>query len=149
LPANSGTASDAITSTSILTTIHHHYARTCTFITFETPHRMLTACETQPTHEILETTRMRQTHNSQAAKRPVNLTISGDLLEKGQTEDPNVSALAEDAIATELARRARQRWDTEIAEACAAHERYLSEYGSASDLLRAHLQAERGHNHTE
>jgi len=56
------------------------------------------------------------------------------------------SALAEAPVATELA---RERWDVKIAEACAARERYLEEYGSASDLLRAHQEAEGGHNGTE
>jgi post-segregation antitoxin (ccd killing protein) len=100
-------------------------------------------------HDPPETTRMRQTRNPQAAKRPVNLTITSALLEKARAECLNLSALAEGAIATELARLARERWDTAIADACAAHERYLDEYGSASDLLRAHLDAEPGHHDTE
>jgi hypothetical protein len=40
------------------------------------------------------------------------------------------------------ANRERQRWDAAIAAACVAHERYLEEYGSAAELLRAHLEAE-------
>jgi antitoxin CcdA len=112
---------------------------------------MLTTAETlsMNAHEPRETMRMRQTRHPQAAKRPVNLTINSDLLEKARAEGLNLSTLAEGAIATELDRRARERWDAAIAEACAAHERYLSEYGSASDLLRAHLDAERGHHDTE
>jgi antitoxin CcdA len=94
-------------------------------------------------HETKEFMRMqRQVYNIKAAKRPVNLSMNGDLLERARSEGLNLSALAEAAVATELAGRARARWDADIAEACAAHERYLAEYGSASDLLRAHLQAE-------
>jgi antitoxin CcdA len=100
-------------------------------------------------HEPPETTRMRHTRNPKAAKRPVNLTINSALLEKARAECLNLSALAESAIATELARLARERWEAAIADACAAHECYLSEYGSASDLLRAHLNAEHGHHDTE
>ncbi len=88
-------------------------------------------------------------YDTHAAKRPVNLTMNLDLVEKARAEGMNLSALAEAAVATELARRARQRWDAEISEACAAHERYLEEYGSASDILRAHLAAEAGHDATE
>jgi post-segregation antitoxin (ccd killing protein) len=93
--------------------------------------------------------RMPRGHNTQAAKRPVNLTMNGDLVEKARAEGVNLSALAERAIVTELARRARERWDAEIAEACAAHGRYLAECGSASDLLRAHLEAEGDRDATE
>jgi len=88
-------------------------------------------------------------YNTQAAKRPVNLTMNGDLVEKARAEGLNLSALAEGAVSAELARRARERWNVEIAEACAAHERYLAEYGSASELLRAHLEAEGGDGATQ
>ena len=88
--------------------------------------------------------RMTWVYDTQAAKRPVNLTMNGDLVEKARAKGLNLSALAEKAVAAELLRSAREQWDAEIAEACAAHERYLEEYGSASDLLRAHLEAEIG-----
>ncbi len=88
-------------------------------------------------------------YDTQAAKRPVNLTMNGDLVEKARAKGLNLSALAEKAVAAELVRRAREQWDAEIAEACAAHERYLQDYGSAADLLRAHLAAESGRDATE
>lgn len=92
---------------------------------------------------------MKRVYNTQASKRAVNLTMNADLVEKARTEGINLSAVAEGALANELARLARKHWDAEIAEACAAHERYLEEYGSASDLLRAHLEAEGGHDAAE
>jgi antitoxin CcdA len=97
-------------------------------------------------HQTSRAMRMRQVYDTQAAKRPVNLTMNADLVEKARAGGLNLSALAEAAVAAELARRARERWDAEIAEACAAHERYLEEYGSASELLRAHLEDEGGHD---
>jgi len=93
--------------------------------------------------------RMTKVYNTQAAKRPVNLTMNGDLVEKARAKGLNLSALAEKAVAAELVRSAREQWDAEIAEACAAHERYLEEYGSASELLRAHLAAAGGRDATE
>jgi antitoxin CcdA len=93
--------------------------------------------------------RMNRASTTSTAKRPVNLTMNADLVERAREAGLNLSALAEGAVATELARRARERWGAEIAEACAAHERYLEEYGSASDLLQAHLEAEGGHDATE
>jgi antitoxin CcdA len=92
--------------------------------------------------------RMTPIYDTRGAKRPVNLTMNGDLVEKARAKGLNLSALAEKAVAAELLRSARAQWDAEIAEACAAHERYLDEYGSASDLLRAHLEAEGGNDVT-
>ena len=88
-------------------------------------------------------------YDTQAVKRPVNLTMNGDLVEKARAKGLNLSALAEKAVAAELIRSARAQWDAEIAEACAAHERYLEEYGSASDLIRAHQETESRHDVTE
>ena len=99
--------------------------------------------------ELEEITRMVRVYDTLAAKRPVILTMNGDLVEKARAKGLNLSALAEKAVAAELLRSARAQWDAEIAEACAAHERYLAEYGSASDLLRAHLAAESGHDASE
>ena len=92
---------------------------------------------------------MTRVSDTSTAKRPVNLTMNADLVERAREAGLNMSALAEGAIATELARRARERWDAEIAEARAAHQRHLEEFGSASDLLQAHLEAEGGHDATE
>jgi antitoxin CcdA len=89
---------------------------------------------------------MMRAYDTQAAKRPVNLTMNSDLVAKARAKGLNLSALAEKAVAAELIRSAREQWDAEIAEACAAHARYLEEYGSASDLLRAHLEIESGHD---
>lgn len=83
-------------------------------------------------------------YDTRAAKRPVNLTMNSDLVEKARASGLNLSALAEAAVAAALARSAREQWDAAIAEACAAHERYLEEYGSATDLIRAHLEGEGG-----
>jgi antitoxin CcdA len=84
-----------------------------------------------------------------SGKRPVNLTMNSDLVAKARAKGLNLSALAEKAVAAELIRSARKQWDAEIAEACAAHERYLEEYGSAGDLLPVHPETESGHDATE
>ena len=85
---------------------------------------------------------MRQVYDTQAAKRAVNLTLNSDLVEKARAEGLNLSSIAEDAVAAALARRARERWDAEIAEACEAHDRYLEAYGSLGELLRAQDEAD-------
>ena len=83
-----------------------------------------------------------QLYDKTATKRPVNISMNRDLVAKAKAEGLNLSALTEDAVATALARRARERWDAEIAEAIKAHEVYLAEYGSLGDILREYHSAE-------
>ena len=80
---------------------------------------------------------MKTLYDAQAPKRPVNLSVNGDLAAKARDAGINLSAVAEAAISQEFARRARERWDAEIAAACAAHDRYLEEHGSLSDHVLA------------
>jgi antitoxin CcdA len=80
--------------------------------------------------------------DADAAKRPVNLSLNGDLVTRARAEGLNLSALAEEAVATALARRAREKLAAEIAQGCRAHEQYLAEYGSLADAIRASVDAE-------
>ena len=75
-------------------------------------------------------------YDPQAAKRAVNVTLNGDLVARARAEGLNLSALAEQAVAAELARLAREKLEAEIAQACRVHEDYLAEYGSLGDALR-------------
>jgi antitoxin CcdA len=77
-----------------------------------------------------------------AAKRPVNLTLNGDLVARARAEGLNLSALAEEAVTVALAQRARQKLAAEIAQGCRVHEQYLAEYGSLSDAVRDAADAE-------
>jgi post-segregation antitoxin (ccd killing protein) len=81
-------------------------------------------------------------NDAKTAKRPVNVTISSDLVAKAREAGLNLSALAEEALAAALARLARARFEAEIAQACAAHERYLAEYGSLADAVWAETESD-------
>jgi antitoxin CcdA len=81
-------------------------------------------------------------YDTGAAKRPVNLTLNGDLVARARAEGLNLSALAEEAVAAALAWRARERLAAEIAQGCRAHEQYLAAYGSLGDAVRAAADAE-------
>jgi antitoxin CcdA len=81
-------------------------------------------------------------YDTDSAKRPVNLTMNGDLVTRAKAEGLNLSALAEEAVATALAQRARQKWEADIAESCRAHDRYLAEYGSLNDAVTAETDGE-------
>ena len=75
-------------------------------------------------------------------ERPVNLTLNGDLVMRARAEGLNLSALAEEPVATALARRAREKIEADIAQACRVHEQYLVEYGSLGEAMRLDLGAE-------
>jgi antitoxin CcdA len=81
-------------------------------------------------------------YDTGATKRPVNLTLNTDLVARAREEGLNLSALAEDAIAAEMARRHRAKWDALVAQDCKAHEEYLKEHGSLGDILRANAEAD-------
>jgi antitoxin CcdA len=76
-------------------------------------------------------------YDPSAAKRPVNLTMNGDLVARARAAGLDLSALAEAAVATALAKSVRAKLEAEVAEACAAHEEYLAIYGSLGDAVRA------------
>ena len=76
-----------------------------------------------------------------AAKRAVNLTLNSDLLVRARAAGLNLSALAEEAVAAALARRSREQFEAEIAQACRVHDRYLAEYGSLGDAIRTNSDA--------
>ncbi len=76
-------------------------------------------------------------YDPRAAKRPVNLTMNGDLVARAHAAGLDLSALAEAAVAAALAKSARAKLEGEVAEACAAHEEYLAIYGSLGDAVRA------------
>ena len=76
-------------------------------------------------------------YDTNAAKRPVNVTLNSDLVARARAEGLNLSALAEEAVAAALARIAKARFDAEIAQACRVHEQYLAEYGSLGDAIRS------------
>jgi antitoxin CcdA len=81
-------------------------------------------------------------YDTMAAKRPVNLTLNSDLIARARQEGLNLSAVAETAIAAEMTRRHREKWDAEVKQACKAHDEYLAEFGSLGDILRATAEDE-------
>jgi antitoxin CcdA len=80
--------------------------------------------------------------DAKTAKRPVNVTLSSDLVAKAREEGLNLSALAEEAVVAALARAARARFEAEIAQACKAHEQYLAEYGILGDAVWAETESD-------
>jgi antitoxin CcdA len=81
-------------------------------------------------------------YNTVAAKRSVHLTLNSDLIARARQEGLNLSAVAEEAMAAEMARRHRAKWDAEVKQACKAHDEYLAEFGSVGDILRTNAENE-------
>jgi antitoxin CcdA len=55
-----------------------------------------------------------------AAKRPANLSVSGDLLNQARELGINLSATLEEALSSEVRRKQRETWLAENQEAIAA-----------------------------
>lgn len=80
-------------------------------------------------------------YDIRAAKRRVNLMLNSDLVVQARSAGLNLSALAEEAVVTALARRPGEKPDAEILQACRAHDLYLTEYGSLGEAVRAGVDA--------
>jgi antitoxin CcdA len=79
-----------------------------------------------------------------APRRAVNLSLNSDMVAKARALGLNLSGIAEEAIAREVARATEEWFKAEIARGVAEHEEYLAKYGSLADAVRATLEAEDG-----
>jgi antitoxin CcdA len=70
-------------------------------------------------------------------RRSVNLTLPVALIEEARRVGLNLSGVAETAIAAEVSRIARERFAQEIRQGVEQHHRWLDEYGSFADEVRA------------
>ena len=83
---------------------------------------------------------MRTNYDTAAPRRPTNLSLNCDLIEKARAAHLNLSTIAERAIGEELARVTAERYREEIARSVAEHMAYLKQYGSLSDAVRSIAQ---------
>lgn len=79
---------------------------------------------------------MTQLFNPQAPKKPTNVSINSDLLEKARRLNINLSATFEAALAEHLRAELREQWKKENAQAIQAYNRYVEDQGVFSDGLR-------------
>jgi len=71
-----------------------------------------------------------------SAKKPVNLSISSDLLADARRFDINLSATMEVALAEAVKRKQRERWLAENQSAIEAYNKRVDTGGVFSDGLR-------------
>ncbi|MFC3114065.1 type II toxin-antitoxin system CcdA family antitoxin [Cellvibrio fontiphilus] len=79
---------------------------------------------------------MNRTYNTQAPKKPVNVSINSDLLERAKGLSINLSAIFEQALAEQLRKEQRAQWLQENAEAIKNYNQFIESNGSFSDGLR-------------
>jgi antitoxin CcdA len=69
-------------------------------------------------------------------KRPVNLTLSEDLLARARELELNVSEIAEVALRIAVRRKDGERWLTENAEEIRLYDRWVEKHGVFGDRHR-------------
>ena len=74
--------------------------------------------------------------NLDAPKKPTNVSINSDLLEKAKGLNINLSATLEAALAEHLRTEQRNQWKAENAKAIEAYNRFVEDNGVFSDGLR-------------
>lgn len=79
---------------------------------------------------------MSHAFNSQAPKKPTNVSINSDLLEKAKGLNINLSATLEEALAVQVRAEHRRQWKKENAKAIQAYNHFIEENGAFSDGLR-------------
>lgn len=85
---------------------------------------------------------MRSTpYDPKAAKQTVSLTINSDLYAQARRIGINISQVAEEALAHEVARRNAQRLKEEVLKDLAALDAYEAEHGSFADMVRRHYHS--------
>ena len=79
---------------------------------------------------------MNDAYNTQAPKKPTNVSINSDLLEKAKGLNINLSATLERALADQLRTEQRAQWLRENADAIQAYNRFVESNGTFSDSVR-------------
>ena len=79
---------------------------------------------------------MNRAYNSQAPKKPTNVSINSDLLEKARGLNINLSATLELALAEQLRNAQRAKWLSENKDTIAAYNQFVETNGTFSDSVR-------------
>lgn len=83
-----------------------------------------------------ETANMTQFYNSEAPKKPTNVSINSDLLDQARSLKINLSATLERALIEQLREQRRVQWRKENAAAIQAYNEYVAKHGTFSDSVR-------------
>ncbi|VAW58432.1 hypothetical protein MNBD_GAMMA11-157 [hydrothermal vent metagenome] len=75
--------------------------------------------------------------DTQAPKKPTNLSINSDLLSKAREMNINLSATLENELARQLKIKQREQWLQENTEAIQAYNDFVENEGVFSDGIRS------------
>ena len=76
-------------------------------------------------------------YDQNAPKKPTNLSINSDLLQKARALEINLSATLEQALSNQLKAKQAQKWLEQNESAIAAYNKSVDENGAFSDGLRS------------
>lgn len=79
---------------------------------------------------------MNHAYNTQAPKKPTNVSINSDLLEKARSLNINLSDTLEQALAEQLRSAQRAKWLSENKDAIIAYNQFVEANGTFSDSVR-------------
>lgn len=80
---------------------------------------------------------MNMLYNPDAPKKPTNLSLNSDLVQKAKEENINISSIVEQAIADELKMRKELEWKTENKKSIEDYNEFTDRIGFFSDGLRS------------
>lgn len=80
---------------------------------------------------------MQLPYDSQAPKKPTNLSINSDLLQKAKVMNINLSATLEQALTDLLLQKEREQWLQENKQAINQYNDFVEQNGVFSDGLRS------------
>jgi len=75
--------------------------------------------------------------NPEAPKKPTNLSLNSDLVQKAKEENINLSSVVELAIAEELKKRQEKQWKENNKEAIQNYNDLIDNIGLFSDGIRS------------
>jgi antitoxin CcdA len=75
-------------------------------------------------------------YNAEAPKKPTNVSINSDLLEKAKSHNINLSATLERALTEQLRIKQRDQWLRENDGAIQAYNQFVETNGTFSDSVR-------------
>ena len=80
---------------------------------------------------------MNMLYNPDAPKKPTNLSLNSDLVQKAKDENINLSSVVEFAIVEELKARKEIEWKEENKKAISDYNRFVEKIGFFSDGMRS------------
>ncbi|MDQ7049019.1 MAG: type II toxin-antitoxin system CcdA family antitoxin [Enterobacterales bacterium] len=79
---------------------------------------------------------MQTLYNYKAPKKPTNLSVNSDLLNKSKALNINLSATLEQALRTKLAENVERKWKKENKRAIRAYNNFVEDNGLFADEYR-------------